>query len=927
MNSINPKHVDDRQNVVAGSLPFAGLHLFALVSCLLLLMNTSNVCAQYADVAEQIGVDYDNVGYMSSGFSAVDFNQDGWDDLTIGTDNNGIYFFQNNGGEFVEVQPLPYISGMIRAVQWIDIDGDDDLDFFANRYQSFPVMYRNDGNGVFTDVSFQLPLQSYDTRTSTVAWGDYNRDGKLDAYFCNYYMLNSTTNWLLRNDGDFNFTDVTDEAGVSDSVKTTYQAIWIDYDLNGWIDLYVSNDRMDGNAMYRNLGDGTFEAVAHSTGLNIVLDGMGINFDDYDNDLDYDLYVANTENGSYLLNQENGIFTNVAQDLGVDCPNVVSWGVQWSDASNDGNMDLYVVNDTPIFNNNQNYFFYQSENGEFDADVYGDFVSDDFESYACGEFDFNNDGYMDLININQYPPDVQIWQQDTGTNNWIKIKLVGNNGNTAGVGANMMVFFGDQTRLRSTHIGESFLAQNPYYETFGIGTATEVDSVAVLWPSGNIQMYYDLEINATNVLVEEDMVVYNNATEFVICTNDTISLFPGNFAHYAWSNGSQDPAIAVYEPGVYEVTATTLFGQQSVIQFQVQAGLQELPGITLTHPLCSGDTTGAIEIDSVPEIAEAIWSDGFVGNYRTDLPAGVYDYFLQDQFGCSLNGQAVITAPEQMVVSLNADTVCPGGTSVIEVAISGGTGNLLLDWGNTDPLYASAGVHSLVITDEHGCLTSDSVEIAEYPGYQVTISAPVACYGETVQLVYEAAGSSSYLYFDFDEVDPLAVAPGNYLAVVNDEHFCFQIIPFVVLENPALEMDLSYESAQGTVSAIVSGGSPPYSYLWSDASTTSELMDAVPGVYSCEVTDALGCTVTGEIEVTVGVTEAEHAELKTYPLPFHDQLILESDRPVEWKMYDLGGRLIRSGKVSSRQVIDTTDWSAGCYVLMTDQQIFKLMRE
>jgi hypothetical protein len=193
--------------------------------------------------------------------------------------------------------------------------------------------------------------------------------------------------------------------------------------------------------------------------------------------------------------------------------------------------------------------------------------------------------------------------------------------------------------------------------------------------------------------------------------------------------------------------------------------------------------------------------------------------------------------------------------------------------------------------------------------------------------MYEAVGESSYFNFDFDEVNPQAVAPGNYFAMVHDEHFCFQIIPYEVLENPELNLALTFESTQELITASVSGGTPPYAYSWSDDTVAPEISDAVPGMYHCEVTDALGCVVDAEIEVAVGVEETAEQELNAYPLPFRDQLIFESDRPVDWRIYNLNGQLMNAGKDRSRVEINTADWSSGCYVLITDQKILKVMKE
>ncbi|MDP7235833.1 MAG: VCBS repeat-containing protein, partial [Candidatus Latescibacteria bacterium] len=239
-------------------------------------------------------------------------------------------------------------AGPGRGVAWGDADQDGDLDLYLARSGETNRLYRNNGNGTFTDVGGAAGVDNNDEGRS-VAWGDYDNDGHLDLY-----LVNDGPNRLFRNQGDGTFEEISSAAGVSDSGKGQAVA-WGDYDNDGDLDLYVSNGRggigLGGapSRLYRNNGNGTFTDVAGSARVDDDGDGRGVAWADYDNDGDLDLYLANSgpdmarlEPDVVFHNNGDGTFSEVTELIGVDNLGK-GHGVTFADYDGDGDVDVVMA--------------------------------------------------------------------------------------------------------------------------------------------------------------------------------------------------------------------------------------------------------------------------------------------------------------------------------------------------------------------------------------------------------------------------------------------------------------------------------------------------------------------------------------------------------------------------------------------------------
>ena len=275
----------------------------------------------------------------SWGAAWADYDGDGDVDVYVGNTGANVLYRNNGNGTFTDVTTTAGVgnAGDSRAVAWADYDADGDVDLYVANYGSANVLYRNNGNGTFTDVTTTAGV-GHAGATRGVAWGDYDGDGDVDLYLGTY----GAANVLYRNNGDGTFTDVTTTAGVGNT-GTTVPVAWGDYDGDDDLDLYVGN-YAQANVLYRNNGDGTFSDVTTTAGVGLNDDPRSFTWGDYDADGDLDMYVGNYGKANLLYrNNGNGTFTDVATAAGV-AHTGLAVGVAWGDHDADGDLDMYVGN-------------------------------------------------------------------------------------------------------------------------------------------------------------------------------------------------------------------------------------------------------------------------------------------------------------------------------------------------------------------------------------------------------------------------------------------------------------------------------------------------------------------------------------------------------------------------------------------------------
>ena len=536
---------------------------------------------QFQDVAAKAGLTTPNIWggvdhkrsiieAKGSGLAFYDYDHDGWLDIYL-TNGNRLdttwpagqaptsHLFKNNrDGTFTDVTAGSGIgvTGWQTGVCVGDFNNDGWDDLFCC-FWGHNILFQNHGNGTFTDVTRKVGLQQ-----NQIRWGagctflDYNRDGHLDLFVCNYLKLDPAkipsatdthfcqwkgvpimcgprglpgdTNLLYRNNGDGTFTDVSEKAGIlKPGPRYSITAVSYDFDNDGWPDIYVAVDSQP-SILFKNNHDGTFTDVAVEAGCAYSdggheQAGMGVAVADYDCDGWFDIFKTNFADDTANLyhNNGDGTFTDVTFPAGVAVHNeYVAWGCGFVDYDNDGWQDILQVNGH-VYPEIDSYHFGQTfrnprlvyrnlGNGRFKdvSSEMGPGISERFSSRGAAFGDYDNDGGIDalILNMNEAP---SLLHNDGGTaQNWIKLKLIGTKCNRTAIGARVRVTTGAHVQMDEVHSGTSVMSQSDLRLHFGLGTAKTVDLVEVRWPTTQkVERFAHLKANQILTIREAEGVV------------------------------------------------------------------------------------------------------------------------------------------------------------------------------------------------------------------------------------------------------------------------------------------------------------------------------------------------------------------------------------------------------------------------------------
>ncbi len=709
------------------------LKLSALLACFGFFGWMDGNAQSYTNVAPQLNVNAlpQSVNF-GSGVSFYDFDEDGLDDLSFTMTNDSLVFYRNTGDGFELMPSFIYGDGESKCALWVDYDNDHDLDLILSVNFGLHYVFNNDGNFNFTDVSFEAGMYGVQERHYGLSFSDFDKDGDLDMYTCVYAFDAGTVpyhtlNHLFRNDGDGTFTDITEEAGVGDGIRLSFQSVWFDYNLDGWEDLFVVNDRLFANSLYKNNGDGTFTDVSDEAGIQFAgQDPMTATVGDYDNDGDLDIYLTNTgvpgKLPKLLRNNSDDTFSDVANDAGVTIPHW-TWGALWVDYNNDAWHDLYVAtgNPSPVVPFMPNRFFESNGDGTF-SNAVGQFAdAPSVRSFAIAKGDHNNDGFYDIAVLNHDIYDAELWENTPNSNHFVKITLEGTASNSMAIGSWIKVFAGGQQYTQWTMCGENYLSQDSQHKIFGLGEYTFIDSIQVTYSLGHTDTYYNLAADEHYHFVEGE--TYSVEVEpngpVQLCEGESVVLEAGEHFSYLWSTGAEEASIEVSQSGTYVVTVTNPFGIQKTDTVEVV--VNPLPEIleSVTNVSCYGANNGELLVQNTTgvDIAQVNWSNGVTGNPLTGLGPGSYNYVVIDIAGCTAEGSAEIVEPEQIELTVIATPENEGLQNGTLVVFANGAQAPITVFVNgveqTGVVITNleAGSYQVDIIDANGCTVSTEVNI------------------------------------------------------------------------------------------------------------------------------------------------------------------------------------------------------------------------
>ena len=810
--------------------------------------------------------------YSSGSGAWSDYNNDGYIDLLT---NNKLY--KNNGnGTFTDVTiSSGLIGNSTRGIVFTDMNNDGNMDIItlgeSGSGGNLCYEYINDGTGHFIqDTLTTIPNL---TSVSAVCVADANNDKYPDLFIGqlwnpypvpqpNFFMINNQSNGFIdlttqiypQHDGTYNWPNAAwDPANyVYEKNRNNRGAEWVDFNNDGKMDLYVTNYFLQKDEIYKNNGNGSFTDVFSNT----IIDkntgggsnhGTGVDWGDYDNDGDMDLLLPQFAHPQYAIQyyhrgttiyKNNGIapnyysFTDTRGNTGH-----LSYGAQgiqfeethgggaWGDYDNDGLPDFAI---TAFYGCRYVDVYHQKPDHTFELKTFElGSINTLNTADEIAWVDYDNDGKLDLcvgmgcyLYHNEFP----------SNNNWVEFDLVSSSGNHFGIGGRVTVFAGGQKYLREITAGRGELAQNPSRVHFGIGTASQIDSVLVRWSNGT-----------------------TNTEKFCVTSvNNIYTLTEG-------SGGIASPLITA--------TGNTNICQGNTVSLHVIYN----PNLTYQWKLNGTNIANA---------NQPYFSANQSGAYSVEISNGTYCTAVSNVISVVVNSLPIVDAGANIVISQGTDTFLLANSS-------GGSGFYLYNWAPSDSLISSniqnpqtvnlysSNIFSLTVTDSTtGCKNIDNVSVLVSGGNLSAncLAIPLTiCKDSTQLLVLPTGGTGNYTYSwnnsallnDTSISNPVAIISSTttFSVTVSDgsEQTVSQItispnlLPSVNITNSG-----SNTFCQGVVTQISSNSVSGINYQWlrngiEIYGDTNQIYNVLQsGIYKIQITDSLGCSKTSDtLNITV----------------------------------------------------------------------------
>jgi len=504
----------------------------------------------FQEIGKEIGLDFiHTIGdkelsniVESSGVGAafLDYDQDGFIDLYVcnGTWVKGLnsgdepddlpknHLYRNLGnGTFEDVTEKAGLndSWYSMGVTVGDYNNDGYPDLFVSNYGA-NVLYKNDGDGTFSNVTKKAKVAGKETDFSVGAvWLDYDNDSFLDLYVGNYLTFDPNYKYyyapdgfpgplayeaqhdvLYHNNGDGTFEDVTQAMGIKDMDGRAMGVGAVDYDDDGFVDIYVANDHSMNYLYHNNAGKGFTDmgtpsgtAFSHS-GESTV--SMSVDFADFNSDGLQDLFVSDDRYCSLYVNIGNGVFNDQAYQAGISMAagQFVGWTSSFIDYNNDGLVDLYKVNGAlKHLYGQEDQIFENIGNGKFkDVSIsLGKYFMKKLVGRGACFGDYDNDGDLEGYIANLDDRGAFLRNNKGNQNNWILINLVGTKSNRDGIGSRVKIIAGDKVQTAQRRTTTGYLSQNEARMHFGLARDSIINKIEIKWPSGKLQTLENVKVN------------------------------------------------------------------------------------------------------------------------------------------------------------------------------------------------------------------------------------------------------------------------------------------------------------------------------------------------------------------------------------------------------------------------------------------------
>ncbi len=496
---------------------------------------------------------------LGPGAAFFDFDHDGWMDIYLVSYGpcdffkpskplHSALYHNNHDGTFTDVTEKAGVAANIFGMGAVvgDYDNDGWPDLLVTAYDHNPILYHNNGNGTFEDVSSKAGVVTHTWTTSGV-WFDYDNDGRLDLFLCSfvdyglsrhifcgdnklgraYYCIprvfNPTPSYLFHNNGNGTFTDVSSTSGISKALGKALGVVATDINNDGLMDLFVANDTVQ-NFLFVNRGEGKFEEIGLMAEVAYSEDGrprsgMGVDSADFNGDGWADLFVANVDQEKFSIYQNNRdeTFRDQAMTTGIGQATLLlsGWGLKFFDFDNDGQTDLFLANGHPddmveVNMTKVTYkeppLLFKQENKKFrnvSADAGSAFLRRlPARGLALGDYD--NDGGLDVLVANNGEAPLLLHNHAAQANHWVGLHLVGSGCNRDALGAILTWSVANTKFSRLKTSGGSYLSSHDPREVIGLGAATKLDWLEIKWPapSGKVEKFTDIPLDRYSVITE-----------------------------------------------------------------------------------------------------------------------------------------------------------------------------------------------------------------------------------------------------------------------------------------------------------------------------------------------------------------------------------------------------------------------------------------
>lgn len=921
---------------------------FSLSAMALLLALASNA-QTFSNASSSLPDSYNSGNCV--GFA--DMDNDGYDDIVVLDGSKTVkVLYQNGSGEFTEVNYGDVSNNNQWGMTIGDYDNDGHKDVFSGGAYDGVHVKHIDEIGQWSDFD----LENGSMFMQACNFADIDNDGQLDVFGCHDDALSRT--WKGNGsalDFDAELIDLTNY-DYSDYPSTdhsgNYGTVFCDFDHDGDLDLTIAkcrqfvsdpNDPRRINQIWMNNGDGTWSEVAEERGLVLNEQSWTVDYADYDNDGDFDCYLTNHSTTMKLLqNDGSGYFTDVTDEAGLGASGFVLQA-KLTDFDNDGFVDVLI-------SGGFHSYFHNNGDGTF-TEVNTFVAGDTMHSFAVG--DVNRDGFADLYasygngyNSPDNNNDDILWLNQGNANHWIAFDLEGIESNKDAVGATVVITGAFGTQIREVRAGESYGITNTFACMFGLGENESIETATINWPSGMVTIIENPGIDQYHNLLEAPCMtdlILTVSGETSICPGETVDLIvEGDFASYAWSNGTTESTLVVGETGNYSVTAYDADGCAAVSTVvSVQVVTAEAPVVTALGELsfCEGGSVDLVSESS----GDWTWSNGEETQSINVTESGTYFLTVTDICG-NANPSAefmvlVLEAPETPVITGPSEL---DGPQVITLESSSETTH----WYDSETASEAMAVGATYELDAQSSTTVwvediSAEDMVEGSGGRADIGDGQYHDNSIRWLLFDA-----YEDIVIRSVDVYANGAGDReIGVVDSEGNVVASAVFEVADGMNT-LELDFELEQGNDYGLRSLDNDPQ--LWRDAPDTemaypyaigdlASITQSTAGgnnaynyyyfFYNWVVqTPSIACAserIPFTINVT-GITEDFAVTLDLYPNPSNGRVQLNasgiSNTLFEWSLMSTTGMLVDQGMATSGEWLDWSGLAKGTYVFRLNSE-------